>query len=224
MINLTQLLPVLSKYKHVIGYTVTALVIGLSAWYGVATLKDHHYQNIITQKEQQIAQLNQKVTAGDIAVAKIDTQLTAANAETAANKAKAVAAQKKVDILIAKYEHTNTNSQTNIPDVSPDLPDLKTLDECKAQVATMQTDMTTLFTEIKEDRALISSLEIENKLYIDKNTLVTTQNSELRQIADNQNTIINNKDKQLDVEKSKTTFWKRVATVAGAVIAGALLL
>ena len=215
-----------SKYKHIIGYALTALVVGCSMWYASATIKSHYYAGQIANQNAQIMQLQQKISTSDVKVAALNGQLVISAAQVEKSQKAATAAQAKVNAILAKYE-PNVNPNT-LPDATlPPLPvvptTFNTLEDCTKEVQTLQVDMGVMITEIKEDRGLISDLKDENSILDQKDAALTTEVTELKQVTTSQATVITDQTKQIVVEKQKTSFWKRIA-IGAAAVAGALLL
>ena len=213
----------LRKYKHIIGYLMTAIACGLVVWYSVASIKDHYWQSIASRQQAQIVQLQARVAADDIRVAQLDVQVTQAKASVEHSDKVAAVAQAKVNVLLAKYE-PKLNIQTS---VLPPLPTVQVtfsdLPECEKAVTVLQADIGTFITEIKADRNLITDLKTENQLLEQKDAILTQETNDLKSIEKAQAVVIDAKDKQIAAEKTKTKIWKRIATGA-AIVIGALLL
>jgi Tfp pilus assembly protein PilN len=215
-----------SKYKHVIGYTLTAIICGCVMWYASATIKSHYYAGQIANQNAQIMQLQQKISTSDVKIANLNGQLVISAAQIEKSQKVATQAQAKVNAILAKYE-PNVDPN-NLPDATfPPLPIIptifNTLDDCNKEVKTLQVDMGVMIVEIKEDRGLIDDLKVENDLLDQKDTTLTVEVNDLKQVTNDQATVITDQTKQLTIEKAKTSFWKRIAIGAAAVV-GALLL
>ena len=216
--------PFLSKYKHIIGYTLTAVFCGLLAWYTVASIKDHYWKSIAANQTAQIVQLQGKVLQGDAAIAILNEKVNAASIATKASEERATKAQKKVDILLAKYEAGANMAST---DPLPTLPIIPTvfvsLDECTKEVKTLQVDMGAMVEEIKDDRQLIANLETETAFIKEKDSELDSQNINLKQIMSDQSKVISDKDKQLDAKDTKIKIWRNTAIGALAAVLALLL-
>ena len=164
------------------------------------------------------------MATSDTVIAKLDTQLTTANAAVVVSRTKAATAQKKVDTIVAKYEPgVNLDSTDPLPAL-PIIPMTFTnLDDCTKQVAVMQTDIVAMTDEIKDDRGLITNLEADNTLLVQKDAEVVKENTDLKQIETDQNVVIDAKDKQITAEKTKTKIWRNISYGLGIAVAALLL-